>query len=277
MMGASAMKVNQLVMSDVFGKQTRFGLHTPLLPLGPIMVCASDVWMQAGLAAAVREIAPARPIYAGSLVAEPGGPHHLNSVQFSVLLFWLPGLNYGLFTAVRHLVEVLPHCHDAATVLLLTKEPPGWLYRTLEKLAPQARTLLPRIQCLPDCLHPYQLQQALRGAATKDSVLLQNAGVQPRKPGLSLVELKVAEATLCGKSAQVQSEELGRPVRVVQRVRWTVMQKLGDLRVKNLGHAQRKMALRKRTLQTVMQSFAASDSLLKERSAKQRMELSIKR
>jgi hypothetical protein len=276
-MSASAVMENQCVMSGVSGKQASFGLNIPLLPLGPIMVCASDVWMQAGLVAAVREIAPARPIYAGSHVAEPGEAHHLSSVQFSVLLFWLPGLHHGLLTSVRHLVEELSHCHDAATVLLLTKEPPGWLYRTLEKLAPHTRTLLSRIQCLPDSLYPYQLQQVLRGAVMKDSVLLQDVGMQPRKPGLSLVELKVAEATLCGKSARVQSDELGRPERVVQRIRWTVMQKLGDLRIKNPGHAQRKMALRKRTLQTVMQSVAVSDPALKESSTQQRMELIIKR
>lgn len=218
--------------------------RTPL-QAGPVMVCAKDTWMQAGLAAAVQDVTPdwlireedLPALLRGHLLPVPGGQAHWQGL--SALLFWLPDLQQGQAEAVRHLASLLLLCRESATVLLLTRETPGWLYRTLKNLAPQARGVLSRVQCLPDRLSPHELQQALRGCVPDEAVLLRDAGHEACLPGLSSAELMVLGATLQGTDIHDQAAQFGYPVRVLHRLRWQAMQKLGELRVKNLRHSRR--------------------------------------
>jgi hypothetical protein len=191
-----------------------------------VMVSAGDVWMQAGLSAAVREVAPAALCH----------PDDTPPVPLSALVVWLPALQEGLPEAVRRLAGQLSLCGEGATVLLLAREVPGWLYRTLNNLIPQRRALLCRVLCLPDRIAPHRLQMALRGRAVEEAVLLRDAGPEPCQPGLSGPELQALGATLRGEDIHAMAHRADSPVVVQHRLRWQAMQKVGGLRVKNLLH-----------------------------------------
>lgn len=189
-----------------------------------VVVSAGDVWMQAGLSAAVLEMSP-------RALRRPG---EVPAVPLSALVVWLPALQEGLPEVVLRLTGLLTLCSEATTVLLLAREMPGWLYRTLKNLTPEARALLGRAQCLPDRTTTLQLQVALQGGTPGDAVLLRDAGHEPCQPGLSRAELLALEGTLRGESVHTMAHQAGTSVAVQHRLRWQAMQKVGGLRVKNL-------------------------------------------
>lgn len=193
-----------------------------------VMVLAGDVWMHAGLCDAVRELAPS------ALCRPDEAPR----APLSALVVWLPALQEGLPEAVRRLSHHLSLCDEDTTVLLLAREMPGWLYRTLKNLDPQNHALLCRVQCLPDRIAARQLQMALRGENTEGAALLREQ--EGQQPGLSCAELRALEATLRGEDVHAMAQHAHSTVSVQHRLRWQAMQKVGGLRVKNLLHPFRR-------------------------------------
>lgn len=206
-----------------------FGVTVSVFRPGAVMVLSADVWMEGGLSAAVQGIAPAALCLPGDIP-----PHPL-----SALVAWLPDLHSGLPGAVLKLASLLHLCDRDTLVLLLAREVPDWLYRTLKNLVPGARILLSRVQCLPDSITAEQLQLALLGSPAR-KMTLPEAGLNTCCPGLSRAELLVLDATLRGENTHTIASLAGRSVATVHRLRWQAMQKAGGLRVKNLRYPFRR-------------------------------------
>lgn len=206
------------------------------------LVWASDVWMLEGLRVAVREVYPEPSLILTSPVLasedEPATDASM-SEGLTCAVFWLPPVRHGLGEAVQHLMQVLPRCRVNATVILLTREPPEWLYRTLRNLVPGAHPVLERLVCLSDLLTTSCVQQAVRGLIPEGGIYLKDVGGGKHAPGLSYAELITLTGTLSGEDIHSLSARTGWSARVLHRLRWQALQKLGGLRVKNLRRAGR--------------------------------------